>query len=65
VLELKGKEPRAARAAHGNQSPCLDAEAGVVDCQEAMHLLPWMKHLVLRRMSMASEQGAFDVCLTP
>jgi len=54
VLELEGKAPRAARGTHWDQSSCLDVEAGVVDCQEAVHLLPWMKHRVLRRMAMAS-----------
>jgi hypothetical protein len=65
VLELKGKSPRAARGAHWDQSSCLDVGEGVVDCPESAHLLPWMKHWVLRKMAMASEHGAFDVCLMP
>ena len=65
VLEWKRKSPRAARGAHLDQSSCLDVEVGVVDYQEAVHLLPWMKHRVLRRMAMASEHGALDVCLMP
>jgi hypothetical protein len=65
VLELKGRSPRAARGAHLDQGSCLDVEVGVVDYQEAVHLLPWVKHRVLRRMAMASEHGALGVCVTP
>jgi hypothetical protein len=65
MLELKGKSPRAAGGAHLDQGSCLDVEVGVVDFQEAVLLLPWMKHRVLRRMAMPSEHGAFGVCATP
>jgi len=65
VLELKGKSPRAARGAHLDQGSFLDVEVGVVDYQEAVHLLPWVNRWVLRKMAMASEHGAFGVCVTP
>jgi hypothetical protein len=65
VLGLKGKAARAARGANWDQISSLDLEVGVVDCQEAVHLLPWTKHQVFRRMATSNEHGAFDVCLTP
>jgi hypothetical protein len=41
---LKGQALNAVRGRHWDQSPGLDGEVGAVDYQEAVHLLPCMKH---------------------